>query len=101
MDITGQMSPGPWIYHEPDEQAGIGYEITKYPYTNHRVGEADREADARAIAALPELVEALREADKLNEDLLNGHTVSDDRAEEVCAFVCRTLVKIGGEGGDS
>ena len=71
--MTGQHTPGPWVYRDesdmvPDEPFWIGVEHPNWGFVSHAAARAgcteaeelgDMEANARLIAAAPELLAAL------------------------------------------
>jgi hypothetical protein len=50
-------TPGPWKY---DNEEGCGFEVISYSGTICQIESCDEEADARLIAAAPEMLEALK-----------------------------------------
>lgn len=61
--MTAQHTPGPWFFCKQDDtdedSEFFVMESNKYDWPNV-VAETDREADARLIAAAPDLLEALQ-----------------------------------------
>lgn len=54
-----KMTPGPWTVGERDWNVGVVFETILSENPEHPMNQ-EQAANARAIAALPELVEALR-----------------------------------------
>lgn len=89
------MTPGPWVAArhtgKPDKRLGLGWCVNGPDKQGNALpdrvcdcyGYGQDEANARAIAALPELVEALRHALEDLQQLNVGHA----NIEDVCGIV--------------
>lgn len=79
-------TPGPWVSHA--EVAGViygqdGHQVCTTPRTTRR--ETERDANARLIAAAPELLSALRELVEAVAPAVGGLTLEDWAIEPVAA----------------
>lgn len=101
-------SPGPWKW-EPDEYSkGAGHIVDcngAHVVFAHRCDQPTGlayEADARLIAAAPELLEALKQAQAWMFDALQafeGHpSPSENRGKDIDAAMCALIRRIEGEG---
>ena len=96
--MNAKHTPGPWEYNVNTQGrfrvfAGTS-EIVRALSTHgrRRLGKAEREANARLIAAAPGLLEALREA----EDVLNALDMSGYSQADVLATVRVAIAKAEG-----
>jgi hypothetical protein len=106
MTDSEKHTPGPWTVHhrcrgcteQDDEQLGLGLEVVGPEPASGR-GDYARAADARLIAAAPDLLEALREV----EAIMMTVEPRSDKAEYLAGRqrVLAAIAKAEGrEGGD-
>ena len=68
-------TPGPWkIGNYPDNDVVFGPDGHGVAWIEDTTASCEEEANARLIAAAPELLEALRKTNELLKDLDNTHT---------------------------
>ena len=90
-------TPGPWLYDDESEVIstdarleGSKAEIAEVVTSYYGPFAAEQQANARLIAAAPDLLEALREADKCMSGLYDG--------SEVQARIRAAIAKATGKG---
>ena len=107
MSSVGQMTPGPWFADSIDDQY-VWVLDSRGNYIAEMVTSDEEgmcwpdaaEANARAIAALPELVEALRAADDDLGAFINSDTLDPQRfAADLRGSIRDALAKLDAEGG--
>ncbi len=115
MSTELQHTPGPWVYAPDFDSAGKRAKVTTvaqccefviglpsaYEGGNFRDGDpsGEAEADARLIAAAPELLEALQAVMQMD---VRGHQLQDrlqfsDLGRAILALACAAIAKATGK----
>lgn len=95
--MTAKMTPGPWTLTKPGAVVREGYESQTVIYTIDGESAINGEANARAIAALPDLIAVVRELREWFRESGHGPTASSmyDDGNTWGATVAAVLKKAG------